>query len=258
MSLLKLTARLRAHDWMAAVIELTIVVAGILIALQVSNWNQERGDRARSEDYSRRIRAELVADVAAVAQTRKFWGSVSAYGNAAMAFGETGQRTEGSNWKTVLAYYQASQVMPFQLEDTTFTEMRDSGDLSLIADEKLRKRLADYYRLTSASVIAIILRHDPVYRVQIRGLTPWRVQQYIWSNCFRQLAGTDQELIDCPPPISDAEAAAILVDYRRSETLLQNLRSWMSTLRVSGIVIEGSGKESQSLMDTIDAIRSPR
>ena len=45
----RLVQRLREHDWMAAVIELVIVIAGILIALQVSNWNQDRIERARGD-----------------------------------------------------------------------------------------------------------------------------------------------------------------------------------------------------------------
>ena len=256
MSVTKLSARLRGHDWMAAVIELLIVVAGILVALQVSNWNQTRIDRARADDYYRRIHAELVADRNRIDVTQAFWKTVSGYGRGAIDFGESGQRVQDSNWKTVLAYYQASQIMPFQLEDTSFFEMRDSGDLSLIADEKLRKRLADYYRLTGTGITSQILHHDPDYRRLIRGLTPWRVQEYIWSSCFRQLGGPNQELVDCPSPISDAEAAVILESYRRSELSLQQLRYWISTLRVSDIVLAITRKEAIALAADVEAARA--
>ena len=256
MSVMKLAARLRRHDWMAAVIELVIVVVGILVALQVSNWNQDRLSRARGDNYYRRVHAELVADRQSIDLAVKFWTTVSDYGRAAIAFGESGQRVDGSNWKTVLAYYQASQLMPFQLEDTTFMEMRDSGDLALIDDERLRKRLADYYRLTGTGITANILHHDPAYRMQIRGLTPWPVQQYIWGNCFRQLGGTNQVLIDCPSPISDQDAGALLETYRRSESLLQNLRFWVSTLRVSAIVLDGARKEAVSLAADLEIARA--
>jgi hypothetical protein len=240
MGMLKLATRLRNYDWTAAGIELAIVVVGVLVALQVSNWNQDRIDRARADRDYQRLHAELQTDGKAMEHTLEFWRRVSAYGAAAIANGESGQRIADSNWKTVLAWYQASQLMPFELEDTTFVEMRDSGDLTLITDENLRKRLADYYRLTSTGVRANILRHDPVYRMQIRGLTPWHVQQYIWEHCFRQLDSTQQQLIDCPSPISEAEAATVLDSYRHSESLLQNLRFWMSTLKVSGIVIDNN------------------
>ena len=252
MSLVKLSARLRAHDWTAALIELIIVILGILIALQVSNWNQDRLDRVRADSYYRRIHAELVADRESIDVVRNFWKTVSGYGSAAITHSENGALVDGSNWKTLLAYYQASQIMPFQLEDTTFLEMRDSGDLALIADERLRKRLADYCRLTGTGMTANILRHDPVYRMQIRGLTPSVVQEYIWKNCFRQLGGTNQELIDCPSPIDESVAATIIERYRSADQLLQNLRYWVSSLAVSAIVLDGARKEAVSLADAVE------
>lgn len=256
---MKLALRLREYDWTAVVIELLVVVVGILIALQVSNWNQDRQDHARADGYYRRLHAELMADQQNIAHTLQFWNKVSNYGEAAIANGETGQLVEGSNWKTVLAWYQASQLMPFELQDTTYTEMRDGGGLVLIDRSGLRKELAGYYQLAGTGITANILHLDPVFRVQIRGLTPWHVQQYIWSKCFRQGNGgnaANQELIDCPPPINEDEAAAILVTYRRSPTLLQNLRSWMSALRVSMIVLTTTRSETASLAAEVQMARA--
>ena len=256
MAISKLGARLRAHDWMAAVIELVIVVAGILIALQVSNWNQDRQDRARADSDYRRLHDSLVTDREAMEGVSAFWKQVSAYGRVAMANADNGTLVAGSNWRTVLAWYQASQLMPFELEDTTFLEMRDRGDLVLIADEGLRTRLADYYHLTATGTIrANILRHDPVYREQIRGVTPWAVQQYIWEHCFRQLGGIRQELIDCPAPISEAEAGSVLETYHHTDGLLPNLRYWMATLKVSELVIGDARRTRDALARDIDAAR---
>ena len=256
MGLMKLSTRLRAHDWTAALIELLIVIVGILIAMQVSNWNQDRVDRARADAYYLRLHAELAADVAAMDAAQGFWAQVAGFGRAAIAHSETGQRVEGSNWKTVIAYYHGSQIMPFELEDTTFTEMRDGGDLVLIANEGLRKHLADYYRLTGTGIRAGLLHHDPVYRMQVRGLTPTVVQEYIWKHCFRQLEGTNQELINCPSPISEAEAGNILTTYRASQSLLENLRYWNSTLAVSAIVIGGAQKEATRLAADVEKARA--
>jgi hypothetical protein len=239
--------RLRDHDWMAAAIELVIVIAGILIALQVSNFNQDRIDRARGDDYLRRIHADLRSDLANLASTRRFWSQVAAYQAAALAHHARGQLVQGSQWKTLLAYYQASQIRPFELEDTSFAEMRDAGDLGLIRDERLRVGLARYYRLGGMGIQAQILRHDPVYRVQVRGLVPTQVQAYIWTHCYKQLEGTDQRLIDCPSPIPESQAASILATLRASESLLQNLRYWNTWLRVSTFVIDDAGKSARAL-----------
>ena len=94
---MKLAARLRSYDWTAAAIELLIVVAGILIALQVSNWNESRLDHARADSYYRRLHTELLADHQNIDRVLVFWNKVSAYGQAAIANGESGQRVGSSN-----------------------------------------------------------------------------------------------------------------------------------------------------------------
>jgi hypothetical protein len=233
MSLMKIAHRLREHDWVSAAIELVIVIVGILIALQVSNWNQGRLDRARAQDDYRRIHADLETDVQRIAVTHAFYTTVSDYGSAALANGEEGRLVDGSNWKTLLAWYQASQILPFELEDTSFAEMRDAGDLGLIADEGLRGRLAVYYRSTGSGVTAALMQHNPQYRVQVRGITPSKIQEYIWAKCFVQLGGVNQKLVDCPSPISEAEAAAVLATYHGTPQLLDNLRYWHTWLGVS-------------------------
>lgn len=251
--------RLRAYDWMAVAIELLVVVVGILIALEVSNWNQDRADHARAEGYYRRLHADLLDDQRNINSTLVFWNKVSGYGAAAIANGETGQLADGSNWKTVLSWYQAGQLMPFELKDATYTEIRDGGGLALIDREGLRKQLAVYYQLSGTGITADILHHDPVYRVQIRGLTPWHVQQYIWSHCFRQGntgSAADQTLVDCPAPISEDEATAILATYRHSDTLLQNLRSWMATLRVSTMVLAATRNDTNRIAIEVQAAQA--
>ena len=245
MALSKLAHRLRQHDWFAALLELLIVIVGILIALQVSNWNQDRHDRKLARQYAQRLHGELQSDLNNIALTRVFWKKVAGYQTAASAHAETGTLAEGSPWKTVLAYYQASQLRPFELEDTTFLELRDAGQLGLLDDSQLSKGLADYYRSTGSGMIGEILRHNPQYRLQVRGITPYKVQEYVWAHCWRQRAGADQELIDCPSPITDAEANAILATYQGNDELLQHLRFWRTQLEVSRLIansVEGQGK----------------
>ena len=254
MGLRRLGERLRTHDWTSALIELVIVIAGILIALQVSNWNQGRLDRARAQDDYRRIHADLETDLQRVVATHAFYTTVSDYGSAALANAEEGRLVDGSNWKTLLAWYQASQILPFELEDTSFAEMRDAGDLGLIADEGLRGRLAVYYRSTGSGITAALLQHNPQYRVQVRGITPSKIQEYIWAKCFVQLIGVYQKLVDCPSPVSEAEAGAVLATYHGTPQLLENLRYWHTWLGVSDKFINGAlNDQAKGLVAEIEA-----
>lgn len=64
MILRRLLDRVRQQDWAAVVIELGLVVAGVFLGLQVSNWNDERNARALEAAYLARIAQDVRRDVA--------------------------------------------------------------------------------------------------------------------------------------------------------------------------------------------------
>jgi hypothetical protein len=61
--LARIAQRLRAHDWTAAAIEVAIVVLGIFLGFQVTQWNEERQAQAREEtlliNVARNLREDL-------------------------------------------------------------------------------------------------------------------------------------------------------------------------------------------------------
>ena len=230
--------RLREHDWVAAFIDLLIVVVGILIALQVSNWNQQRVDAGRAHAYLTRILADLQTDLLVNGNRERFMGRVARYGQQALAHADTGALVRGSAWNTVLAYFQAGQFYAYSRESNAFDEMRDAGDLGLIRDSQLRSQLAFYYESSANRMADVMLMNlVPQYRQDIRSVTPMPVQDYIWAHCFRILPGSarDQRMIDCPSPISETEASAILSRYARLPELSRGLRFWLSSQRVAAL-----------------------
>lgn len=221
-----LSGRLRQHDWTGVVIEVLIVVAGVFIGLQVSNWNEGRKDAARGNEYLLRLHDELLQDAQGLTLISQFWTKVGTNGAAAMAYAEDGVLTQGSAWKTLLAYYQASQVWPYRKPDVTFQEIRSTGSLLLIRNGELRAEVARHYSAGAGSQVTEVLGLIPRYREHVRGLVPWKIQQYIWANCYGS-AGAEQALKECDSPVSEADALAVLTQLRQSPELTAELRFWM-------------------------------
>lgn len=63
MILRRVVQRLKQQEWTAVVIEIAIVVLGVFIGLQVSNWNEARKDRALEAVYLDRIADDVRSDV---------------------------------------------------------------------------------------------------------------------------------------------------------------------------------------------------
>ena len=229
MPLRNFPAQLRAHDWIAVIIEVLVVVAGVFIGLQVSNWNEDRKESARGHEYLLRMSDELLKDVGTLKDVSAFWTGVRANGLIAIGYAEDGTLHQGSAWKTLLAYYQASQVWPYRKSDVTFQEIRSNGDLQLIRNAALRTRIANHYSAGAGSQVVEVLGLLPAYREHVRGMTPWRMQEYIWTQCY-DTTGTLQVLKDCASPVGEAEALAVLEQYRQSTQLTSELRFWVANL----------------------------
>jgi hypothetical protein len=235
MALRRLAARIRQHDWLAVIIELVVVVAGVFIALQVSNWNDSRKETALGRQYLGRLRDELAQDVQDLRSISMFWTRVGEYGKGALAYAEKGVLVDDSAWKTLLAYYQASQVWPYRKPDVTFEEIRSSGDLRLIRNAELRARISRHYSAGAGSQVSEVLALIPRYRENVRGMTPWKIQEYIWANCYRAET-TLQVLVDCEAPVSEEESRDVLEQYRQSRELTEDLRFWMVNVS-NGLVL---------------------
>lgn len=70
--MLKRIARhVRAQDWNAIMIEFMIVTAGVLMGIQVSNWNGDRLDRARVDQQLASLRIELQGNRDTIRQYRQ-------------------------------------------------------------------------------------------------------------------------------------------------------------------------------------------
>ena len=121
-----------------AIGEIVLVVIGILIALQINNWNENRKLQSKSLDYLQRLKIDL---------------------------DNVAEDVDGSVTATDLKYHQAlvafealetKKLLPAQLEDfedylkryfqfqitiqntVAYHEMLSSGDLGLIKNERLR------------------------------------------------------------------------------------------------------------------------
>ena len=247
MILRRLAQHLKEQNWTAISIEFVLLVLGVFLGIQVANWNEAREDEVRAQAYLSRIHVNLEADLLSIQRREVLWRKVIAYGQGAIRYAETGELVEGSAWKTVLAFYQASQLWQWVASDSTYQEMRSGGELGLIRDQGLRDALSQYY-LENGSGTSYLFMMQPEYRKIVRGLTPSVVADHIWAKCWQQPRPSEQYLLDCDSPISEAEAQAVLDGYLKDPHLLPELRFWVAN---QGVALNLIGNYTPILKDML-------
>ena len=161
-----------------AICEILLVVIGILIALQINNWNEDRKDMVRANSYLERISEDLERSIQRSDQltelNRKILTSISKTQELLERGTSVNQEEKNIIDYALLWFPRTTYQMPNML---TYEEMKESGDLNLITDIKLRNALADYYSyLYQVEAVYKKLSSDiesqfDVYNTQIRAHT---------------------------------------------------------------------------------------
>jgi len=140
----RLAQSIRKQDWFAVAIEFVIVVVGIFVGLQVSEWNEQRQLRER-EAY---VISQLALDIRAIEQQAQDYAELYrgkvASADRIMAFIASG--LESPEDETALLN-DFSNVM-FRRSPIgrppTFVELVSSGEVGIIRNDQLREALTRF------------------------------------------------------------------------------------------------------------------
>jgi hypothetical protein len=180
MILRRIIAHFRKQEWTAIGIDFLIVVLGVFVATQVTNWNEEREARARAAIYSER----LVLDLRYEAWQTEF---LIAYYKEVLVNAEraVGALTDGpalSDEQLLVSTYRASQYLYYGSRRATYDEMVATGDIGLIADRRLRETALTLYSDPTIGIVTDEARTSE-YRRIFRRAAPADVQRALLDDC---------------------------------------------------------------------------
>ena len=122
-----------------------MVVVGILIALQVNNWNQQRIDQRIEKTYLTRLQEEIETDLESVSRSIEANEKRRNRAEFLMAAKTNPDLIEKDPTYFVESIEYAGYTNSPIISDHTFEEIKSSGQLSIISNEKIRAGLSKYY-----------------------------------------------------------------------------------------------------------------
>ena len=165
--------RLRTHDWFAVALELLIVVVGVFLGMQVTNWNAERISRRTAQSYVERLREDLARNERTLTGRIAYYRQVKVHALATLAAFESPKEAHGETF--LVDAYQASQILSPVIDKSTYLELISAGAMNTIPSVAVRRRIATFYQ--NATAIEEILAYIPPYRESLRRQMPYPVQE---------------------------------------------------------------------------------
>lgn len=224
MILRRLAQSLKAQNWTAIWIEFILLVAGVFLGIQVSNWNQERETNKKAEVFTQRLRDDLRVEVWRFEALNLYYKDVVA--NIEKTLDALEGRATLSNEALLIAAYRATQYSEFLQYRATYDELTSTGNIGLIRDPALRRMATETYGTSLYQNVKNEGINSP-YRVEFRMRVPSAVQSALASNCG-----------DRPSRVNDYASIQKPLDYPCSTGLPQQLvDSVVADLRANAALV---------------------
>jgi len=135
----------RKQEWTAIAIDFVIVVAGVFVGIQVSNWNGSRIDRLRADNYVERIHSDfqLIGNrlESNIADFDKALQSIEYLRNE-IDHRPSLTEEQAARFRLALNDIDASSIPAWR--SATYAEMQSAGVVDLIENARLKQALVDY------------------------------------------------------------------------------------------------------------------
>jgi hypothetical protein len=171
---------LQAQDWTAVLVELVVVVLGVFIGVQASNWNSDAETERKSAVFTERLKSDLRIEAWGYEMQVGYYGQVLR--NATAADDALTGKSPLSDEALLIAAYRATQYNSYIRRRATYDELTSTGEIGLIRDDTLRT-LAMYTYSSDMFNEVIDKSRSSEYRIAFRKLLPHDVQTALREHC---------------------------------------------------------------------------
>lgn len=178
MILKRFTEAIKRQDWFQVVIEILIVVVGIFLGLQVSEWNKERQDRVQERVILNRMHSEVYEGLG----YKEDVGRIMVFGDMQLfirdRLAEVIDVFSASDNAVTLGSGHCQAIILSHIHNNTtvtlptMTELLSTGQFAIIQSESLKSALSQYSRASEtmttqtnffASVSLVLARKYPEF-----------------------------------------------------------------------------------------------
>lgn len=243
---------LRTAQWGHVLLELTLIVLGILIALAVNSWMDDRRDARLERQYLEQLVQDLDRDLAVLDESLRFEQAQA--DNSALAYRALRQGVAPDQQEEVASALGALTARrTLRLGRATYSDLLSTGNLRLIRNAGLRDRIVRLYEnneraqmirdrnnqeFVDRMYMTYLLDHGYVAPRQTRNLPSIAENDQSFARRVGvQVTTTDDPLWRLPPTAPDWGILAGRVWYR-------------------GIVSEAALVQNRQLADEIRSVRA--
>ena len=159
-----------------AIGEIILVMIGILLALQVNNWNTQRLNRQTEHDYYCQLVVDFESDKAELLERLKAADQRKKTANQLLLDLDAQTKTKE---ELILDFFFVQRSDAFIPSKATITDLISSGKLSLIRDKTLRTQILSFYEYQDIKANIAQSNH----KINVDNIMKWNsITEFGWQE----------------------------------------------------------------------------
>ena len=193
---------LRQQEWTAFAIEFALVVIGVLVGLQVSNWNETRVEAATERANLLRLGEEFASvEQELIRVSDRYGATLASTGLVIEALRAGTPPNDTAGFRQALR--EAQFVWDVPAQSATYAELVATGSLSRLSDPQLRASLIRYgdyvsrYARKLPVALAVVLDPESNFLRAVdwnTDPTAWQTSEGVVGYDWATLVGSEAEL----------------------------------------------------------------
>ncbi len=215
MLLRRIKAHIEKENWFAVFIDFLIVVVGILIAFQITEWSEQRQEANLERTYLNRLAADLDKTINYLDSENIKQKKIKEIIENALA---TINNREASDQEIIeaanLYISKGTTLGGFKVTRNTYDDLQSTGNLSLVTNEELVESLGKLHTNFTEHNLAALVNSDWV--------NPFE-SKITWEMDFLRFYSTTEHLY---PKKSEADIAQHIREHTELLTRHASLHYW--------------------------------
>lgn len=189
------------QNWIAVGLDMIVVVVGIFLGMQMTDWNESRKERQQETVYLQEFREDFITNRETLAVAIERWGRIS---TAMIGLLEQSAlaKPEWTAAELNDAFIYLHHMPVFTVTDRAFSNLNGSGELNLLRNRQFKNALAGYF--SDVELVRLVQNTHELELVHT-------FQPYVIHSMDYQavaLARTDDYTL--PPPVEEDRILDVL------------------------------------------------
>jgi hypothetical protein len=146
----RIAVALRHQDWPTVIVEFLLVLLGVLLALQLDNWNSQRKEAEELRNYLQNISNNVRRDRQEIRDIMVFREAVTANSAQIVEYARKGHVTYDEFRQLAFSEYNVFFDRYLEINQGGFDALKSSGYLGKIQNTRIEALINEYYLYASS------------------------------------------------------------------------------------------------------------